>query len=898
MAVQECAALDRSTFFGNNAGGEAQGNQMGLITSLKLSAGGYSAHLARFRHAAKLQAICGLVILALVSSPNTIAAEDVQTLLESGKYAEAAAAARASLDQGIDTDHNGYLLGEALLSMGQLPEALAAFEQALSDDSDHRFQIEVAISRIFLLQGQTNDASQRLQQVLVALESDTESLSSTELTALADAARLLGYDDPARYRLALRLYEQAIVRDDDNLAARVALADLLLDKYNNTEASALYKEVLAIDPRYALALFGLARSQYFDHSRAAIQLVRQALEVQPSLVPARVLLARMLLEMEDYSAAEEELEQALTVNPNSPEALTMQLVVRYLQSDPEGFKTLLTRLRELVPGYIEVYATLAEIAAQNRLYSDAVSFAREALVSRRSFSRAHGLLGLNLLRLGQIDSGRRSLEQAFRGDPFNVWTKNTLDLVDRLDELSTLRQGRFILVAATHEAELLAPLLFPLAEAAYTHFAERYGHEPRTPIRIEVYPSHEDFSVRTVGLVGVDILGVSFGPTVAFDSPSVGTFGSINWGSVLWHELAHTFHLSMSGSRVPRWFTEGLAVVEEHRARPGWGGDVDPGFLEAYLQQRLPPASRLNEAFTRPSYPRQVVHAYFLSSLLLAFVEERYGIDAIRSMLNGYREGLTTESNVSANLGLTMSELDQQFDTYVRIRFAHALEALDISLPANAPSTAGPAMETTKSFRSLWRAGGNALRAGELERAEKLLSEAKRQFPEFAGAGSPYHLLAQLHLKRGNAAAASTELESVVNINADDLSTHRKLAELYLAENKRDDAAQILERVLFIDPFEIGIREQLASIYEAQGQWESAVPERAAAAMLAPLDPAGARFRLANALAQNNEFSAARRELLRALEDAPMYDDALQLLLDIRQTLNQNEHRARAVPTE
>ena len=48
----------------------------------------------------------------------------------------------------------------------------------------------------------------------------------------------------------------------------------------------------------------------------------------------------------------------------------------------------------------------------------------------------------------------------------------------------------------------------------------------------------------------------------------------------------------MTDHRVPRWFTEGLAVLEERRAREGWGSDVTPAFLAAYKQERLLPVSR------------------------------------------------------------------------------------------------------------------------------------------------------------------------------------------------------------------------------------------------------------------------------------------------------------------
>ena len=61
-----------------------------------------------------------------------------------------------------------------------------------------------------------------------------------------------------------------------------------------------------------------------------------------------------------------------------------------------------------------------------------------------------------------------------------------------------------------------------------------------------------------------------------------GTHGEFNWGSTAWHELAHTFTLGLSQYRAPRWFSEGLSVLEERRARPAWGADASVEFLAAY----------------------------------------------------------------------------------------------------------------------------------------------------------------------------------------------------------------------------------------------------------------------------------------------------------------------------
>ena len=124
-----------------------------------------------------------------------------------------------------------------------------------------------------------------------------------------------------------------------------------------------------------------------------------------------------------------------------------------------------------------------------------------------------------------------------------MWTKNTLDLLDDLAEYQVLETERFELVIPDTEAELLALYLGPLAEAAYDSLAAHYGITPPTPIRIEVFPRHADFSVRTIGLVGMGALGVSFGPVIALDAPSSRAAGDFHWGATLWHELAHSFHM-------------------------------------------------------------------------------------------------------------------------------------------------------------------------------------------------------------------------------------------------------------------------------------------------------------------------------------------------------------------
>jgi hypothetical protein len=190
-----------------------------------------------------------------------------------------------------------------------------------------------------------------------------------------------------------------------------------------------------------------------------------------------------------------------------------------------------------------------------------------------------------------VDSARASLEAAFKGDPYDVWVKNTLDLLDATSGYRTERTPRFVFVADSTESALLALYLGELLEDAYDRLAARYGYRPPTPVRFEIYRRHADFSVRTVGLTGLGALGVSFGPVLAMDAPSARDVGEFHWGAVAWHELAHTFTLGATDNRIPRWLSEGLSVAEERRARPGWGDGPTPEFLAAYKAGGIPPCT-------------------------------------------------------------------------------------------------------------------------------------------------------------------------------------------------------------------------------------------------------------------------------------------------------------------
>jgi len=279
-------------------------------------------------------------------------------------------------------------------------------------------------------------------------------LSAEQLTAVGTAERWLGAGEPQRFREALRAFDAAITADSLDPEPRVRAGELFLEKYNGADAGEAFTQVLRVNPRHPRALLGAARVRQFDGRPGADSLVRQALATNPSLVGAHVMQATSQLDAEDHVAAEASVAKALAVDPANPEALAVLASSRHLAGDEPGAGAARARALARNPRNAEVDATMAELAARHRLYRDAVRFAARGVALDPRSWRSHGLLGIDQLRLGRPDSARASLETAFAGDPYDVWVKNTLDLLDATRTYETVRTSRFALVADSADAAL------------------------------------------------------------------------------------------------------------------------------------------------------------------------------------------------------------------------------------------------------------------------------------------------------------------------------------------------------------------------------------------------------------------------------------------------------------
>jgi tetratricopeptide (TPR) repeat protein len=332
-----------------------------------------------------------------------------------------------------------------------------------------------------------------------------------------------------------------------------------------------------------------------------------------------------------------------------------------------------------------------------------------------------------------------------------------------------------------------------------------------------------------------------------------------------------------------------LAVLEERRARPGWGDDVTPGFLIAFLGGRLAPVSNLNQGFMRPAYPQQVIYSYYQSSLVFELIEAEYGFEAVRRMLEAYRNGADTPTIFRSVLDIEPAAFDTEFNSYLESRFAVALASLrhaeargrDDAPPGPGNLARGARTDTTDFVAQLGL--GKALFAdGSLEEALPPLLRAKALFPEYLGNDSPRWLLGRIYRAQGLLDRAAEELTDLTTRNAKHYPALLALAEIEAARGNLEPAAQALESLMFVDPYAMEHHGTLAGLSTGLGNDETALRERRAVVALEPVDRPQALYKLAQAYQRVGNLDAARRTVLRALEEAPNYPDALDLLLELR----------------
>jgi tetratricopeptide (TPR) repeat protein len=701
---------------------------------------------------------------------------------------------------------------------------------------------------------------------------------------LSRAARAL--DALGRFGEANSAYRDAVSAAPHDAAINTAWGELFLEKYNRADALKSFQAALQDDQKYGPALLGSARALADDNPPQAAAFAQKALQVNPSDVGAHVFLAGHAVDAGHRDEARKIIQKALVVNPSSPDAHALLAALAYVEDNGKEFDAEVAKVLVMAPGYGEVYRVSGDLAARNYRFDEAVALVRRALGLDPRSARSLADLGVHLLRTGDEPGARQALEASFKLDAYDVVTFNLLQMMDTLDKFLTVQDGDVVLRMHKDEAPLLQDYALSLAHRALETLSRRYGFTPKGPILIEIFPKHDDFAVRNVGLPGmIGALGACFGRVVTMDSPRARPPGEFQWEATLWHELAHVVTIQMSNQRVPRWLTEGISVYEETVAKPEWGRGMDLVFAGLMNRGETLKLKDLNAAFTNP---QTISIAYFQASLLVEYFVKTFGDEGLHKLLRAYGQGLETDAALKAALSTDFDDLQGGFDQAMDRRFGAlraALKGPDDAELLRAPVEALQVLaEKNPGSYPVHLVLGNKLReAGKVDDAIKAFERAAVLAPVATGQDSPSLQIAQLSLERKDRARAIPALQAVLAADFDNVVAARQLATVMREASITDSTRTrpVYERIAAIDPFDADVHATLGRLAMQRDDTETAIREFRAVIALKPVDKAAAFTDLAESYFKGGKRAEARKQTIAALEIAPSYERAQDLLLKL-----------------
>jgi tetratricopeptide (TPR) repeat protein len=656
-----------------------------------------------------------------------------------------------------------------------------------------------------------------------------------------------------RYQDANEVFRQLVANSPKNAEYKVRWGRLFLDRGQSADAADLFNEALAVKPNDPGALLGLALIGAESFEERAAGLARKALEGDPKLLEAQELLARFALEDNDNARAAEEAKKALAIDPGSVGGKAILASIDWLADKKET---------SWDPHAARGYEIAGHFMTLNRRYEEGIGFYRKTLELDPYLDSARSQLGINLMRLGQNEEAYKQLQTCFENGYRDSATKNSLKLMDTYKDFVTFTTPTTILKLNKKEADLLHPYFEAQMLRAIATYEKKYRIKLQHPVQVEVYPNHEDFAVRTLGMPGLGALGVTFGYAIAMDSPSARKPGSFHWGSTLWHEMSHVYTLTMTNHRVPRWFTEGMAVHEETAVSPEWGDRLGPDEITAIKEKKLLPVAQLDRGFIHPVTPGQVVVSYFQAGKICDYINEKYGWDTLLAMLKDFGNNDDTATVIRKELKMEPADFDKQF-------FAH-LEAETQNVVTHFDDWKKQMQEVVgMSLKKDW---DGVIKQG---------TAIRDYYPDYVEEHSVYEMLAQAYIAKGDKPAAIAQFEGYIKEGGRNPDAIKEAAKLLEQAGNKKEAASVLDRLNVIYPMDNEAHQELGSLWLDQGNTKGAIREFDAVVAHQPLDPARAHYDLARAYHLDHNDAKAQDELLAALETAPGYRQAQKLLLEL-----------------
>ncbi|UCF33466.1 MAG: tetratricopeptide repeat protein, partial [Phycisphaerales bacterium] len=414
--------------------------------------------------------------------------------LQTGRYQEAIDGLLAL--EGEESAEWHYALARAYRLVGRYQETLEHARAAIGINEDHAAARHLLASMLEELgrREEAIEAYKWFDRQLVErteLKPDARWITHTAQGFMRYSVLTQAKDLPYRTNHVLNnmLVEAYGRLDRSYWPARIAAADLLREKYNNSEDDGSvsdYRAALRINGNLPQAHVGLGwvvlEQWTFEEVERRAKL---ALEINAQYAPAFHLLSDSLITERRYQEAVETCEQALAINPNDLVALSTCAAAHACMYETKAVEKLAERVRAINPRCALFHRKMGDALAGIRQFAASEGEYLKAIELDPTEANARTELGMMYMQWGPEEKAREALDAAWNLDSFNERTKFTLELLDMLDDFARYESEHFIIKYKEETDPGLGEYVANYLEEAYYQVTDDYNWPLRDKTIIE-----------------------------------------------------------------------------------------------------------------------------------------------------------------------------------------------------------------------------------------------------------------------------------------------------------------------------------------------------------------------------------------------------------------------------
>ncbi|MDA0839170.1 MAG: tetratricopeptide repeat protein [Planctomycetota bacterium] len=701
----------------------------------------------------------------------------VDILLETGKYDEALNTCRKYSEKHPGAAISIISLGEVCFMTGKYGEAEEAFNKGLKI-SPNSTAAKIGLAMLYKNTGKEDEARTLFNQIVDSFYQD----NPTDTDSLIFCGTAL--QELNKPHQALNMFVKASQKED-GIEGRLATGFLFLDKGQVNDAAAEFRPVLKQNPKHPVARLGMLSCFYHDGQFPKVEEeLERVLEVNPNLVEAIEIQASLAYQEENYDLAIALLQQALKINDKNLSVHTTLASVYYLQKDLPKYEAEKKVVETIHPAHAEFYRAIGDAAERLRKPKIAIEFMEKAYKINPTDWRVLQSLGFLYCREGDEVKGYQILEKAFEQNRFSKRVFNMLETLDYMDDFEVYEDESFRIKAHRKQDGFLLRYARIWLSDQQKLLLKQYATAMNHQVVVEMFPRHDYFASRVHGLPGIGLNGVCFGRLIAMDSPRVSP-GQFNWKEVLIHEFSHAVTLHATRFNIPRWFTEGLAVYDEHTNRTF---TQDQMLVTALKRGEFIRLEDLNRGFTRPKSQFQILLAYVQGEICIDYLVKQHGFEMILALLKSLHQEVSFETAAKDLLGMTMKELSDAMHAHTTA-LAESLPLLPQYAPQDIERLNTVVQAAPKDANAQADLAYAYLMTGQKEQAEKAVEKALELDPKCAAAA---RIQGELAFLKQDWDRAKTCFDKSVQLDPKPVGNYFKLALLSKEQGRKGDAVHYL----------------------------------------------------------------------------------------------------------